>query len=33
LAVPPHESIRDTYRDIANYAVIAVMVLDGTWPE
>jgi hypothetical protein len=33
LAVPFHESIRDTYRDIANYAVIAVMVLDGTWPE
>ena len=28
-----HESVRDTYRDLANYAVIAVMVLDGTWPE
>lgn len=28
-----HESLVDTYRDIANYAVIAVMVLDGTWPE
>lgn len=28
-----HESIRDTYRDLANYAVIAVMVLDGTWPQ
>jgi hypothetical protein len=31
--VPRHESLRDTYRDLANYAVIAVMVLDGTWPS
>jgi hypothetical protein len=30
---PHHESLRDTYRDLANYAVIAVMVLEGTWPE
>lgn len=30
---PNHESLRDTYADLANYAVIAVMVLDGTWPE
>lgn len=28
-----HESLVDTYRDLANYAVIAVMVLDGTWPQ
>jgi hypothetical protein len=28
-----HESVRDTYRDLANYAVIAVMVLDGVWPR
>lgn len=26
------ESVLDTYRDIANYAVIAVMYLEGTWP-
>lgn len=31
--VANHESLRDTYRDLANYAVIATMVLDGTWPE
>jgi hypothetical protein len=30
---PQHESIRDTYRDLANYAVIALMVIDGTWPQ
>jgi hypothetical protein len=30
---PAHESIRDTYLDLANYAVIALMVLDGTWPQ
>lgn len=28
-----YESVRDTYRDLANYAVIAVMVLDGVWPR
>jgi hypothetical protein len=30
---PDHESVRDTWRDAANYAVIALMVIDGTWPE
>lgn len=30
---PEHESLVDTYRDIANYAVIAAMVLEGTWPS
>lgn len=30
---PENEAIRDTYADLANYAVIAVMVLDGTWPK
>jgi hypothetical protein len=30
---PAHESVRDTYRDLANYAVIALMVIDGTWPQ
>lgn len=28
-----HESLRDTYLDLANYAVIAIMLLDGTWPQ
>jgi hypothetical protein len=32
-AEPNHESLVDTYRDLANYAVIAVMVLEGTWPQ
>lgn len=30
---PNHEAIRDTYLDLANYAVIALMVIDGTWPS
>lgn len=28
---PRHESIRDTLVDIANYATIALMVIDGVW--
>jgi hypothetical protein len=28
---PKHESIRDTLVDIANYATIAMMVIDGVW--
>lgn len=28
-----HESLRDTYLDLANYAVIALLLLDGTWPK
>ena len=28
---PKHESIRDTLVDIANYATIALMVIDGVW--
>jgi hypothetical protein len=28
---PKHESIRDTLVDIANYATIAIMVIDGVW--
>lgn len=27
-----HESLRDSYMDLANYALIGVMVLDGDWP-
>lgn len=30
---PKHESIRDTLVDIANYATIALMVIDGTWDK
>ena len=27
-----HESLRDTFVDLQNYAAIAVLVLDGNWP-
>jgi len=30
---PQNESLRDSYIDLANYALIALMVLDGTWPK
>ncbi|MDQ3223962.1 MAG: DUF1599 domain-containing protein [Gemmatimonadota bacterium] len=29
---PNNESIRDTYMDMANYALIGLMILDGQWP-
>lgn len=29
---PSHESIRDTFLDIANYGIIGMMVIDGNWP-
>lgn len=29
---PEHESLRDSFLDLANYAVIACMVIDGKWP-
>lgn len=32
-ADPRNESLRDTFIDLANYAAIAVMVMDGKWPE
>ena len=32
-ATPKNESLRDSFLDLANYGVIALMVLDGTWPE
>lgn len=28
---PKNESIRDTFVDIANYAIIGLLVLDGNW--
>lgn len=30
---PQNESLRDSFVDLANYALIALMVLDGTWPK
>lgn len=30
---PDNESLRDSFLDLANYAVIGLMVLDGDWPE
>jgi hypothetical protein len=30
---PQHESLRDSFLDMANYAIIAMLVLDGEWPD
>lgn len=30
---PDNESLRDSFLDLANYAAIGLMVLDGDWPE
>jgi hypothetical protein len=30
---PENESLRDSFIDLANYAIIALMVLDGEWPN
>lgn len=30
---PEHESLRDSFIDLANYAIIALMVIDGKWPK
>ena len=32
-ADPENESLRDSFADLANYSVIALLVLDGSWPE
>ncbi len=32
-AKPENESLRDTFVDIANYGVIGIMILDGTFPK
>lgn len=32
-ATPENESLRDSYLDLANYAIIAMLVLDGEWPS
>ena len=30
---PENESLRDSFMDLANYAMIALLVLDGEWPD
>ena len=30
---PCHESLRDSFADLANYGIIGCLVLDGRWPE
>lgn len=30
---PKNESLRDSFIDLLNYSAIALMVLDGNWPE
>jgi hypothetical protein len=30
---PENESLRDSFLDLANYGIIALMVLDGVWPQ
>lgn len=32
-ANPQHESLRDSFLDLANYALIALLVIDGIWPN
>ena len=30
---PQHESIEDSFKDMANYAIIGLLVLRGKWPN
>lgn len=32
-ATPENESLRDSFIDLVNYGIIALMVLDGDWPN
>lgn len=32
-ATPENESLRDSFIDLLNYSAIALMVLDGNWPN
>jgi hypothetical protein len=32
-ATPENESLRDSFMDMANYAIIGLMVLDGVWDK
>jgi len=29
---PQHESLEDSFKDLANYAIISILVLKGKWP-
>ena len=31
-ATAQHESLEDSFKDLANYAIIGMMVLRGKWP-
>ena len=33
IEVPKHESIEDSFKDLANYAIIGIMVQRGLWPK
>lgn len=30
---PENESLKDSFLDLANYSIIAMMVIDGKWPN
>jgi hypothetical protein len=30
---PQNESLKDSFLDLANYAMIALLVLEGEWPD
>lgn len=32
-ATPENESLRDSFIDLLNYSAIALLVLDGDWPD
>lgn len=32
-ADPKHESLKDSFVDMANYALIAILVIEGIWPD
>lgn len=32
-ATPENESLKDSFLDLTNYSIIAMMVLDGKWPK
>lgn len=32
-ATPENESLRDSFIDLLNYSAIALLVLDGEWPD
>ena len=30
---PEHESLEDSFKDMANYAIIGLLVIQGKWPQ